>query len=193
MLPAALRIGIKIFTLIFSIIFVFFYVLLGIRYNSNLKKLESNNLYINFNFFSKNDWINFEWKKYFSSNWNLVIYNQTQGCYDINYHWKEKKICWENGIILNQNLVSFVDKKIASNYVCQSSNWIEFIQNFWEPILHFQRYKNIDFLFTQDKIFSCSGKNECNFLTNYSWDLVCFTKKWIIINQNSNNFLYELK
>lgn len=193
MLPAALRIGIKIFTLIFSIIFVFFYVLLGIRYNSNLKKLESNNLYINFNFFSKNDWINFEWKKYFSSNWNLVIYNQTQGCYDINYHWKEKKICWENGIILNQNLVSFVDKKIVSNYVCQSSNWIEFIQNFWEPILHFQRYKNIDFLFTQDKIFSCSGKNECNFLTNYSWDLVCFTKKWIIINQNSNNFLYELK
>lgn len=193
MLPAALRVGIKIFSLIFCLIFVFFYVMLGLRYNVWLWKIETTNLNINFNFFSKNNWLYFEWKKYFASNGNLVIYNQSQGCYDIEFWENNKKLCWKNGVVLNQNIVSFIWAKPISNFSCQKSEWIEFEQNFWQDIVHFQRYKKIDFLFTANSIYSCNWKNDCNLLAWYSWDLVCFTKKWIVINQDSKNYLYELK
>lgn len=192
MLPAAFRISIKIFSLIFCLGFVFFYVMLGLRYDPGLKKIQTSNLYLNFNFWSKSDSIFFEQKKYFASNWHLVIYNQNQGCYQIEYNNQKKLLCWKNWQVLNQNIVTLNSIKLAQNFVCQKSQGIEFEQNLWDNILHFQRYKNIDFLFTSWSIFSCSWKNDCDFLTSYSWKLVCFTKKWIIIN-SWTNYLYSLE
>lgn len=184
------RVFIKLFVFIFVAIFIIFFVVYWYRYDKNVWFIKKN-VYLEYKFWSKNNMIQFDWKKYYSDDKFIKIYNIDNGCYDMKYLTKSYVKCFQDNQSFNDVYInSFWTKEIKDDLINYDCYWVsnqyhqEFnIKNkfFSEKIKNAFRFNEINFVQFEKSLKYCNDSYSiCKDLSNLQWEVICWNDDWLI-------------
>jgi len=203
MLSVYTRIFLKLFFFIFSLLFILFFVVYGYRYNKNIWFIQQN-VFFNMNFWSDETSIKIWEDEYSPRNKKVSLYNLDIWCYSIDYDWKLYKRCFGNNQSWDESFVKFSWKTKLDEFwlmkncydfkiVYHDNNCID-DKCFSDKIINSFTIKDIWFVHLSWSLLYCNSEFDgCKYLTDVSWETLCYNNKWIISYERDGYYLYGLK
>lgn len=191
------RIFSKIISFFLIVVFILFFVVYGYRYDKEIWFVQKN-VHIEFNFWSDDNFVIFDWKKFIPDNKVVSLFNIDSGCYDFQVWNISEKICINNGI---SSTIPFLQTRKISNIYklpnsCNSLIYYPFYTNclgnncFSEHIENVFSYNNIWFIQTETKLYYCNKYfGGCKKLSDFQWDVLCANKKWLFFHDDKLKLL----
>lgn len=199
MLTVYFRMIIKLSIFLFAAFFIIFFVVYWYRFDRNVWFIKKN-VYMEFKFWSDNNSINFDWRKFFSNDKYIRIYNLDSWCYDLQYMWKNYTKCFKDDQSFQDVFViPFWVKNVSQDLVEMNCDRVKNLyfrdyslgeRVFSEKITNAFLFNEINFVQTQSWLSYCNDKyTVCRFLEDVKWEFICWNDEGLVFYNSWYNLL----